>query len=213
MTRVLFKATAKHQKDWWHCPHYRPAVPVFQNGILSVLCIYKLQRRQMNKTIFYVNGPFDVPMLKKTSSKMVAEDQGEFWKSCSAVKKNSGCYVFALRAGRGITPLYVGKTKKTFEKECFTDHKLKHYNYALASYKKGTPIMFFVSYPTKKGKNNASDIADLEDFLIQVGRAVSPNLRNIKGAKEPTWGIKGVIRGGKGHPNKKEKTFGKVFGL
>ena len=121
--------------------------------------------------------------------------------------------MFAVRAGKGYTPLYVGKTTNCFEKECFTDHKLKHYNYGIAPYLKGTPVMFFVTYPTKKGKVNASDIADLENFLIQVGRTINPDLRNIIGVKQPTWGIKGVIRGGKGKANGSEDAFRRVFGL
>lgn len=164
-------------------------------------------------TIFKVEGPFDVPTQPKVASKMVAEDLSCFWQHCHALKLKVGCYVFAVRAGRGMTPLYVGKTTNAFEKECFTDHKINHYNYALAPYKKGTPVMFFVSYPAKKGKVSASDISDLEDFLIQVGRTINPDLRNIKGAKEPTWGIKGVIRSGKGKANCSEKAFRQVFDL
>lgn len=167
----------------------------------------------MAETLFRTAGPFDVPLMPRIPSKMVAEDSTEFWQQCSSLKMQVGCYVFAVRAGGGFTPLYVGKTTKCFEKECFTDHKLKHYNYGLAPYQKGTPVMFFVTYPAKKGKVNASDIADLEDFLIQVGRTINPDLRNIKGIKEPTWGIKGVIRGGKGKANASEKDFCKVFGL
>ena len=163
--------------------------------------------------MFVVKGQFDVPVHRNSSSKLVAEDVSSFWENAKGVKGKIGCYVFAIRAGRGITPLYVGQTKKSFEKECFTDHKIKHYNYALAEYAKGTPIMFFVEYQKKKGKVNAADISDLEDFLIQVGRKINPNLRNIKGAAEPTWGIKGVIRGGKGKKNESESEFCKVFKL
>jgi len=164
-------------------------------------------------TMFQVKGPFNVPIHKSSSSKLVAEDITLFWSVARSLKNKKGCYVFAIRAGKGITPLYVGKTTNSFEKECFTDHKIKHYNYALADYSKGTPIMFFVEYQAKQGKVNSSDISDLEDFLIQIGRRINPNLRNIKGAKEPTWGIKGVIRGGKGKKNKSESGFCSVFGI
>lgn len=164
-------------------------------------------------TKFYIEGPFEVPLAPSVKVKMVAEDTADFWAAIPAVRGKRGCYVFALRAGRGFTPLYVGKTMRTFEAECFTDHKLKHYNYALVDYDKGTPVMFFVVYPPKAGKPNAAEVADLEDFLIQVGRRVNPDLRNIKGAKEPTWGIKGVIRSGQGKANAAEKDFRTVFKL
>ena len=164
-------------------------------------------------TIFKIEGPFDVPILPKVASKMVAEDLSSFWQQCHTLKGKVGCYVFAVRAGKGLTPLYVGKTTDCFEKECFTSTKINHYNYGLASYSKGTPVMFFAVYPVKKGKVNASDVTDLEDFLIQVGRTVNPDLRNIIGGKGSTWGIKGVIRGGQGKPNASEQAFRRVFGL
>lgn len=167
----------------------------------------------MATTMFNVHGPFDVPLQPKVRSKMVSEDLSPFWQQCSAMKTRVGCYVFGIRAGQGYTPLYVGKTTNSFENECFTDHKINHYNYGLGSYLKGTPVMFFVTYPPKKGKTNASDIKDLEDFLIQVGRTINPDLRNIKGVKAPTWGIKGVIRGGKGKSNSAAVDFRRVFGL
>jgi hypothetical protein len=151
--------------------------------------------------IFRVNGPFEVPTEARVSTKMVAEDLSRFWDDCQELRTGIGCYVFAVRAGKGYTPLYVGKTTKSFEKECFTDHKIKHYNYAMTDYKKCTPVLFLIAYPTKKGKPNSAEIADLEDFLIQVGRTVNPRLRNIKGPKVPSWGIKGVLRGGQGKPN------------
>lgn len=167
----------------------------------------------MALTLFNVKGPFTVPLYEGVDSKMVTEDLSQFWAHCESIKPLVGCYVFAIRAGKGFTPLYVGKTTNSFEKECFTDHKIKHYNYGLASYKKGTPVMFFIAYPAKKGKTNAADVKDLEDFLIQVGRRINPDLRNIKGVKQPSWGIKGVIRGGKGKATTSETALRRVFGL
>lgn len=164
-------------------------------------------------TMFKVHGPFDVPLQAGVKSKMITEDLSSFWQGCPTMKSQVGCYVFGIRAGKGLTPLYVGKTTNSFEKECFTAHKINHYNYGLAPYLKGTPVMFFVSYPNKKGKTNASDIKDLEDFLIQVGRTINPDLRNIRGIKAPGWGIKGVIRGGKGKANSSETAFKRVFAL
>ncbi len=50
-----------------------------------------------------------------------------------------GCYIFSIRAGKGSLPWYVGLAEKqSFRKECFTSHKLKHYNNAIAK-KKGHP--------------------------------------------------------------------------
>jgi len=47
-----------------------------------------------------------------------------------------GCYIFSIRAGRGVKPWYVGLAEKqSFRKECFTSHKLNHYNNAIAARK------------------------------------------------------------------------------
>lgn len=177
------------------------------------LSVSHLMEKSVANIIFQVQGPFNIPMHKGASSKLIAEDLSTFWEEIKEYKASIGCYVFAVRAGKGFTPLYVGKTVKSFEQECFTDHKINHYNYGLAEYSKCTPVMFLVTYPNRKRKVSAAEISDLEDFLIQVGRRVNPNLRNIRGAKEPTWGIKGVIRAGKGKANGAETNFKKVFGL
>lgn len=166
----------------------------------------------MTLTKFEVKGPIEVPVVPQASSKLVSEDLSHFWEEAKEQKNKIGCYVFAIRAGKGFTPLYVGKTTKSFESECFTDHKINHYNYALSEYKSGTPVMFFVEYPTKKGKANSKDISNLENFLVQIGRKVNPYLRN-KGATEVTWCIKGVIRGGKGKASKSEQDFCSLFGI
>lgn len=167
----------------------------------------------MAETIFSIKGPYKVPTHPGAASKLVSEDISSFWAEAKDSRNKLGCYVFGIRAGKGLTPLYVGKTTKSFEQECFTDHKINHYNYALSEYDKGTPVIFFVEYPIKRGKPSSSEISDLEDFLIQVGRRVNPDLRNIKGARKPTWGIKGVIRGGKGKSNIAEKNFCTLFNL
>lgn len=161
--------------------------------------------------IFSVEGPYDVPCLDKPGGKVILEDQSGFWAKCTKVQKRKGCYVLAIRAGKGFTPLYVGKTSRTFEKECFTDHKLVHYHHALADYAKGTPVMFFILIPIAKGKPNQKEITEVEDFLIQVGRTANPELRNIKGNVAPNWGIKGVIRGGKGKAAAGAKQFKKLL--
>lgn len=100
-----------------------------------------------------------------------------------------GCYIFSIRAGKGVKPWYVGLAQKqTFRKECFTDHKLKHYNYAIAG-RKGTPLLTLIVKRTPGGKLIApsskkhSDIEFLENMLI--GNCLSRNdeLSNVRDTK------------------------------
>jgi hypothetical protein len=45
--------------------------------------------------------------------------------------------------------------------------------------------MYFVVHPKQRGKTNAKQIAEIEDFLIQAGVAKNPDLQNVKGAQRP----------------------------
>ena len=73
--------------------------------------------------------------------------------------------------------------------------------------------MYFVVHPKQRGKTNAKQIEKIEDFLIEAGAAKNPEIQNVRGAKRPTWNIKGVIRGDKGRPSKSAIEFRKLFDL
>ena len=158
--------------------------------------------------LFEVAGPYDIPR----EGGLVSNDISEFWLE-NGYSESFGCYIFAARTGRGITPLYVGKTMKSFQKECFTDHKQNHYTRALNNYAKCTPVMFFIVYPGRKSERAKKSIKELEEFLIFTGQQVNPKLRNIKRPKVPEWGIKGVLRSKGSMANKSAKYFREVFHL
>ncbi len=163
--------------------------------------------------VFSVKGPSEVPFQDNQGGRVIEEDLTSFWERNKKVRKAKGCYIFAVRAGKGYTPLYVGKTTKSFEKECFADHKLNHYHRALSEYGKGTPVIFFVYLDRPKGATNRKEIGEVEEFLIQIGRTINEGLRNIKSSTLPEWGIKGVIRGGKGKSSSDSKNFKKLMKL
>lgn len=150
-------------------------------------------------TLFTVHGPLAVPVYSGKGGRTITpEDISKFWKTNGALEAAFGCYVFAIRAGRGYTPGYVGQAKKTFKQEVFSPHKLAKYQQFLADYAKGTPVIFLVASPVKTGARNLSHVGDLEDFLIQTAVSVNPNLLNIQGTAQAEWGITGVLRAGKG---------------
>jgi hypothetical protein len=168
----------------------------------------------MNDLIFKVHGPFDVPVEQKKFGKMILPGCPGFWKHNTKFQNEYGCYVFAIRAAKGYRPVYIGKTKKTFKQECFTDHKIgRHYNPSLLDTGKGTPVMFFLIPSLKKGKPNHKKISDLESFLIQIGVSRNPDLSNVQGRDEKLWGISGIMRCGKGKANNASKEFKKLMGL
>jgi hypothetical protein len=165
-------------------------------------------------TTFSVEGPFEVAVYQGKAGRTITDENVKtFWADNQVLAKRRGCYVFGIRAGKGWTPGYVGKATKSFKQEVFAHHKLTRYQQFLADYQKGTPVLFFVVLPVKKGKANAAHIGDLERFLIQTGMAANSDLLNIKGTKEAEWGISGVLRSGKGKPSKAAADFRKLMKL
>ena len=163
--------------------------------------------------MFDVFGPYKIPVSNEKSGRLIPRDGGEFWDSNSEFSAKVGCYRFAVRAGRGYKPIYVGKTSRSFQKECFALHKIDHYHRALVQRGRGTAVMFFVIPELRRGRANAKTIKDLESFLIQVASVKNPNLSNVQERKEAEWGIRGVIRGGKGKSSKAAIEFRREIGI
>jgi hypothetical protein len=163
-------------------------------------------------TNFTVSGPLEVPCYRgKAGRTITPEDIQRFWRSHPGLAKRQGCYVFGIRAGRGFTPGYVGKATKSFQQEVFAPHKLAKYQQFLADYLKGTPILFFLIAPSKKGKVNSKHIEGLEDFLIQKAVAANPQLLNVKGTQQEEWAIQGIIRSSQGKPSMAAREFKKIM--
>ena len=164
---------------------------------------------------FTVKGPFAIPV-KSTrggARRIDAEGLPDFWEDAEPSADRPGCYVFAMRAGKGFTPYYIGKATKSFAGECFTSHKVIKYNEALASYRKGRPVLFFVVHPIQKGALNKKVISKIEGFLIQLGVARNPDLLNIQNTRQDKWAIAGVVRGRRGKPSTAAQAFKKMMGI
>ena len=150
-------------------------------------------------TIFRVIGPRVVPVYEGRAGRTITDDEvRHFWEANHDLVHHRGCYVFGMRAGRGMTPAYVGKAGKTFRQEVFADNKLKRYQRLLADYRRGTPVLFFVVAPRRRGAPNSAHIGQLERFLIQSAVLANPDLLNVQNTKADEWGISGVVRGSKG---------------
>jgi hypothetical protein len=165
-------------------------------------------------SLFSPEGPFEIPFYQGRAGRTITDDNvKDFWVERDHLGKQRGCYVFAIRAGKGFTPGYVGRATRGFKQETFSPHKLTRYQQFLADYQKGTPVLFFLVAPKKKGAPNISSIKGLEQFLIQVAQAANPDLLNIKGTKLEEWGIAGVLRGGKGKPSTASRLFKNLMKL
>lgn len=161
-------------------------------------------------------GPFEIPCDKKSKVKRIEKEQIKLFLEDESIlnkvdlSKTRGCYIFALRAGKGFTPWYVGQAKKSFKQEIFATHKKDIYNSVLAN-KNGTPVMFLVS-SSKKNKLLEKEIKELESFLIFWARKANKNIRNQQNNKD-TWGIAGVYNSDIGKPSNASKAMKGLLNL
>jgi len=162
-------------------------------------------------TMFEVNGPFELPVGEKRFLKPNELDQ--FWNDSKDMADKRGCYIFAVRAGGGVTPYYIGKTTRTFREEALNPRNQVEFIQPILAERKGTPVLFLLTSPEKKGRTNKKHIDQLEKFLIQQALLVNEELKNIHGTKLPDWGIRGVYRGGQGNRSSAAKDLMKCLGL
>jgi hypothetical protein len=160
---------------------------------------------------FEVFGPSEVPVERRKQWRTIAQRElAAFWSDNSTIGDAVGCYMFGIRTGGGIRPYYVGKATKSFRQECFTPHKLNHYNRAMADYRSGTPVMFFV---VPRSRASVSSIGNIERFLIETGVARNPDLCNVVGTKQADWSIRGVIRSDQGGKSRNARLFKRMMAL
>lgn len=174
---------------------------------------------------YSIHGPFEVPITGKNGKTIDTEKKGqsEFWakideSSGDRISSGCGCYVFCMRASKGVLPWYVGKAgKSSLKDESFGDHKLTHYH-RLINDRKGTALLFLVVRRTTTGrlskpsKNNYNDVDFLENLLITLALEKNPKLLNKKSTsmlRDLT--VPGIINSPKGRLKKEANEFRGVF--
>ena len=129
-----------------------------------------------------------------------------------------GLYIFSLKAGRGITPWYVGKaSKQSLKKEIITSDKILKFN-SVVREKSGTPMLTLLPRHTKIklslskiGSHKEIDI--IETMLIARCLEKNPNLINIqKTTIYKTLSIYGMLNSPRGAPRQDVKDFRDVIG-
>ncbi|HEY9165699.1 MAG TPA: hypothetical protein VIS48_06005 [Candidatus Kryptonia bacterium] len=142
--------------------------------------------------LYSIHGPYEIPR-QNTVVDRSAEALTDLWQEIEdnyeGLPEGCGCYLFALRAGKGITPWYVGVAEKqSFQRECFSPHKISIYNDVLDEWK-GTPLLYLVarntpearfSAPSRRGHPSARY---LELILISRAMEKNPELMNKRDTK------------------------------
>lgn len=174
---------------------------------------------------FYPHPAFAVPRTEKGLVTTDKKRQAEFWEEVDEFTGDKlsggiGCYIFAIRAGKGIRPWYVGLAEKqSFRKECFAAHKINHYNNACAG-RKGTPVLFLVAKYTPKDRMVAPtggehrDIQYLETLLIANCLSRNSELLNVRDTKLlRQMVVPGLLNGPKGKPTESIAEFKYLLGV
>ena len=159
---------------------------------------------------FRVEGPFDIKPLHRQYGRIIQKEViDRFWEENPGCSDDVGCYVFGLRTGGGLTPIYVGQSSTGFKHECFQDHKLTHYNEAIVTHT-GTPIMFFVVKDSGPQASFQTCLDQVEHYLIQLAVQRNPNLANVKRVE---WSIPGVFHAAPGHPPASATALRQMLGV
>ena len=174
--------------------------------------------------IYETYGEFEVPRkdVKKGKALDFSKDAlSEFWSKVEekhpGLPDAVGCYIFATKAGPGITPWYVGQTKGSFKGECFQPSKQTTYH-DVCNGIKGTPVLILVARCTPKGKLvkgklKISEADFVEQLLIRKALSKNGKLANIKNTsftKEII--LPGVLNNPKGKPGPGSKLLSRVLG-
>lgn len=167
---------------------------------------------------FSIHGPYRI---RRGRNGLIDSSAGaiqEFWERVErrhpGLAGACGCYLFAVRAGRGIKPWYVGQTSKmSFARECLGNHQLNLYNNVIAR-KKGTAVIYLIAKLTRSGKfrrpsrNRVGSIYVLETLLIGAGLEKNPKLQNVHKTKYLRGlVVPGFLNSPRRHPTKAESSF------
>ncbi len=165
---------------------------------------------------FFVSGPFKVA-LKKHATGAISIDENslqEVIEQCPEFEK-TGCYVFAIDAPKGATPIYVGRsTKQSLKKEAFNSRNQKAIFGKLNERTRHNKlIIYLVTQKRSRGKPNLSEIEEIEEFLIANAAVKAPDLLNKKGVVKQKWSILGVHNSAPGKPDAAAKSFKRDLGI
>lgn len=163
---------------------------------------------------FVVDGPIEVPLYKRLLAPDVIRNQ--FWPLHHSAAQACGCYIFAVprkRGALGFLPIYVGKSARPFEQECFTSEKLTKLNRFLQDHRAERVMLVLVKHPRTRGRINQRAIEQLETALIKLAVSINPELVNKRGVRPEDWGIRGVVRGGRGRASGSAVFLKNLLGL
>lgn len=117
----------------------------------------------------------------------------EFWAEIDEdepyLSQAQGCYLFGIRAAKGIRPWYVGQTTNSFQGECFQPHKCMIYQQVYGEFARGTPILLLIARLTQsgnafyRGNGLPNEFDFLEKMLMFLALGQNSDLANKRDTK------------------------------
>ncbi len=139
---------------------------------------------------FDIYGPYDIPRNRYGKSNLITKDSVATLREVidnDSLVNGCGCYVFAMRAGKGFKPWYVGQASRMkLLDEALNPNNREKYNKISAS-QKGTPILFLIpklttggkfAKPTRNKNGELKAVNFLEEWLIATALQKNPKLIN-----------------------------------
>lgn len=170
--------------------------------------------RDSSRNRYEVFGEFTVPTRASKAGGQTLDFSRlaltSFWEMVEAgrdgLRAGVGCYLFAVRAGLGIRPWYVGQAKKGFVNECFGQRNQGVYREIMGDIARGTPVLFLIARLTPTGrlaKRLEEKEADfVERKLIHDATIVNPELKNSHHTRfVKTLSIPGLLNNPQGKPS------------
>ena len=140
---------------------------------------------------FDVAGPFEIERYTQKSlitrhSKAALRAELEKWDE--GLSDACGCYVFGVRAGKGIRPYYAGQAlRRSVLEEAMNSSNINKYNEVLGDRGRGSPVLFLLPWLTNgrerykrksKGAQRSRILDFLEDWLIGMTLQRNPKALN-----------------------------------
>jgi hypothetical protein len=170
---------------------------------------------------FDVFGPFRIPRNKAKT--LIDDDRldelsNEVENARTGLSDACGCYVFVIRAAKGYTPWYVGRTKiQTFMIEAFNSANKRKYERVFNDHA-GTPMIFFLPIMTagwnqfRKQNEGLSSVVFLEKWLITEALRKNPGLINLQNTKYlKDLRVRGIFNSQHGESTKDSTELGRAI--
>lgn len=168
---------------------------------------------------YSIHGPFRLPRQLNGLIDRKASSRNRFWRMVddddNDLSSACGCYIFAMRAGRGIKPFYVGLAEmQSFDGECFSANKINIYNDVLGWGKRGSPMLFLIAKRTttnrfvRPSNRHHDSNSFLESMLIGSSLQKNANLMNVQKTKFlKRMVVPGFINSPRRRPTRPETNF------